>query len=449
MSHNYRPIEVRGRQPVDVIELPARIDPAQALEFTYYVKTEGDLVAVTRKIAEEETTGRWIGRGTPTDLFHLARAEAVHIEQYDRSDGVVTIQAPLANLDLEEADPYYELQMLSVGGPILEFVYYTEVAFLDFRLPSAFAKRFPGPQWGIEGSRRFVGLAPGEPLIGTIMKPCCGMSVEEVAEKAYQAALGGCVLMKDDEKMMNPAYCPLEAKVKAVAAKLEAAYQETGRRTIYCPHVPVRTDKLLDAARRVVDCGATGLMFNVIMGNNIGALQVVAEAHDLDVPLYAHCGGLAALTTGPRRIDARVIAKLVRLCGADYFQIGVMDQPECHVNSLDSSLLTMLAETFWERMPLTDGPPLALIDTVPVTAGGLSAANLGANLEAFQHPTHGLALAPLAGSNVLDHPHGPKAGALAMWQAHRAFRESGAKGREALVAWGRANRAAELLALFP
>jgi ribulose 1,5-bisphosphate carboxylase large subunit-like protein len=448
MSHDYAPIEVRGREPIEVVELPARIEPSEGLDFTYYVKTEGDLISVTRKIAEEETTGRWVGRGTPTDLFHQARAEAIRIERYDRNDGVVTIRAPLANLDPDEADPYYELQMLSVGGPILEFVDYTEVAFLDFRLPTAFARRFPGPRWGIDRSRRHVGLGPEDPLIGTIIKPCCGLSVQEVAEKAYQAALGGCVLMKDDEKMMNPRYCPLEPKIRAVSAALERAHQETGRRTIYCPHLPIRTDKLLDAARRAVDAGASGLMFNVIMGNNMSALQVLAEAQDLDVPLYAHCGGLAALTTGPRRIDARVLAKLVRLCGADYFQIGVMGQRDCHVNSLDPSLLSMLASTFWEPMAVTDGPPLEITDTVPVTAGGLGAANLGANLQAFRHPVHGFALAPLAGTNILDHPNGPTAGAIAMWQAKRAYQEAGAIGREALVAWGQAHDQKELLALF-
>jgi len=447
MPDDYSPPEVRGRQAVDVIELSGRLDPSEALEFTYYVKTEGDLEKVTRKIAEEETTGRWIGRSEPTPLFHAARAEAIRIVKYDRSDGVVTIRAPLANLD-PEADPFYELQMLSVGGPILEFVYYTEVAFLDFALPKAFLARFPGPKWGIHRTRRFVGLTDGDPLIGTIMKPCCGLTIEEVAEKAYQAALGGCVLLKDDEKMMNPAYCPLEPKVKAVAAALQRAYDETGRRMIYCPHMPVRTDKLLENARRVVALGATGVMFNIIMANNIGALQVLAEARDLDIPLYAHCGGLAALTTGPRRIDARVIAKLVRLCGADYFQIGVMGQRDCHVNSLDPSLLRMLVETFWDPMPTTDGGSIPIVDTVPVTAGGLGATNLGQNLAAFEHPEWGFAVAPLAGSNVLDHPQGPKAGALAMWQAARAYRESRITEPRALKAWGQATSSGELLALF-
>jgi ribulose 1,5-bisphosphate carboxylase large subunit-like protein len=217
---------------------------------------------------------------------------------------------------------------------------------------------------------------------------------------------------------------------------------------IYCPHLPVRTDKLLDTARRAVEWGATGVMFNVIMANNIGALQVLAEAKDLDVPLYAHCGGLAALTTGPRRIDAKVIAKLTRLCGADYFQIGVMGQRDCHVNSLDPSMLAMLADTFRDPIPTTDAGSVPVRDTVPVTAGGLGAANLGHNLAAFRHSDWGFALAPLAGSNILDHPQGPKAGAVAMWQAARAYREAQAVEPPDLRQWAGAAGAAELLALF-
>jgi ribulose-bisphosphate carboxylase large chain len=190
------------------------------------------------------------------------------------------------------------------------------------------------------------------------------------------------------------------------------------------------------------------VMFNVIVANNIGALQIIAEAKDLDVPLYAHCGGLAALTTGPRRIDARVIAKLTRLCGADYFQIGVMGQRDCHVNSLDPTLLRMLAATFWDPIRTTDAGALAMTDTVPVTAGGLGATNLGHNLESFEHREWGFAFAPLAGSSVLDHPQGPRAGAEAMWQAVEAYRDKRIMHPDALRAWSESTGRQELLALF-
>jgi len=438
-ENTYQPIEIRGRKLLDVHDFDTRHDPAESIRFTYYVKTEGDLKRVTAKIAEEETTGGWLGQGEPTDTFKLAQAEPVRIEQYGPGEGVVTIQAPLANLD-PEADPFYQVQMLSVGGPILEFVFYTDVAFLDFDLPPALLKRFPGPKFGIQRSREVIGLGPDEPLMGTIIKPCCGLTVQQAAEKIYEAALGGCVLMKDDEKMMNPAYCPLEPKVKAIAEKLARAAGVTGKRVIYCPHLPVRADRLLETARRVADWGATGIMFNVILAGNISAMQIVAES-DLDIPIYAHCGGLAALTTGPRRIDARVIAKLVRLCGGDYFQIGVMGQKGVHVNSLDESLLAMLAETLREPV---DG----IRDTVPVTAGGLGAKNLGLNLQAFHIDELGYALAPLAGSNVLGHPMGPRAGAVAMAQAADAYYAERITDPAALRAYADRTGSAELAALF-
>jgi ribulose 1,5-bisphosphate carboxylase large subunit-like protein len=449
MAANYEPIEVRGREAVEVTEVTGHIDPSEAIEFTYHVKTaEGDLARAAARIAEEETTGRWVGSGGPTPTFRAARAEAVRIEEYDRGDGIITVRAPLLNLDMEdEADPYYEIQMLSAGGPILEFVAFGEVALLDFRLPRRLLDRFPGPRWGIHRSRRFVGQAAGEPLIGTILRPCCGLSVEEVAAKAAQAALGGCVLIKDDEKMMNPSYCALEPRVKAVAARLAEVEERVGRKTIYCAHVPARADRLLDAARRAVDWGATGIMFNVILASNPSALRILAEAEGLDVPLYANLGGLAALTTGPRRIDARVIARMCRLCGADYVPIGVAGQGEGHVGSRDAALLKALAATLRDPIETTDAGPVEVRDAVPVTTGGLDAFNLGSNLAAFRHKDWGYAVAPLAGAGVLDHPLGPKAGAAALWQAAEAYTAAGLSGREALLAWAERIGEAELFAL--
>jgi 2,3-diketo-5-methylthiopentyl-1-phosphate enolase len=142
-------------------------------------------------------------------------------------------------------------------------------------------------------------------------------------------------------------------------------------------------------------------------------VEILAEDPDINVPVYVHSGGRSALSTGPRRIDDVVIAKLTRLCGGDYFQIGVMGQRNVHVASLDPGLLLRLDEVFKEPVP-------GIKDTVPVTAGGLGAANVGKNMEAF-----GSDLAPLAGSNVLDHPMGPKAGSIAMYQAVEAYTEEG------------------------
>jgi len=436
----YVPVELRGKQLVESREWPAEHDPAECFRFRYYVQTDRDIEAVTHRIALEETTGRWIGRfAAETDTYRKARAQAVRMERYGEDEAVIEVLSPLRNVDLD-ADPFYQLQMLSVGGPILEFAFYNRVAFLDFELPEAFTSLFPGPRFGVRRIREMVGAGEGMPLVGTIVKPCCGLTPAEVAVRIERAVRGGAAVIKDDEKMMNPPYCPLEEKVRAVAGALRRVADETGRRALYMPHLPFRTDRLKEMAQRAVEWGAGGVMFNATLAHSLGALQVLAGDADLDVPLYAHCGGLAALTTGPRRIDARVVAKLARLCGADFFQIGVFGVADCHVNSLDSSLLGMLAATFRD-------PWGGLNDTVPVTAGGLAARNVGRNLEAMQHGKLGYAVALLAGSNLLDHPDGPEAGARAMWQAVEAYLQEGITDAEDLAAHARRGGLAELRAL--
>ena len=404
----YVPVEIRDREPLEVIEMDSQHDPEDSILFTYYIKTQSDLVETAIKIAEEETTGRWIGGGAPTQVFNQARADVCRIEKYGDGEGVIHVLSPLGNLDMD-SDLFYQIAMLSVGGPILEFVYYESVAYLDFQLPKKALAKFPGPKFGVAGTRKLIGLDAGEPLMGTIIKPCCGLTPKEAAEKCYQAALGGAVLIKDDEKMMGPQYCPFEKKVRLVSEALRKAEQETGKKVVYAPHLTARPDRIKEMAMRAIEYGATGVMFNAILANNLGTVEILAEDPEVNVPIYVHSGGRSALSTGPRRIDDVVTAKLTRLCGGDYFQIGVMGQLNVHVASRDPGLLLRLDEVFKEPL---DG----IKDTVPVTAGGLGAANLGKNIAAF-----GPDFAPLAGSNVLDHPMGPKSGSIAMYQAAEAY----------------------------
>lgn len=431
----YVPVEIRGREPLEVIELDSQHDPESSILFIYYIKTQADLVKTAKTIAEEETTGRWIGGGKPTEIFNSARADVCRIDKYGEGEGVIYVRSPLGNLDMD-SDLFYQISMLSVGGPILEFVYYQRVAFLDFQLPEKVLEKFPGPKFGIHGTREFIGLAKDEPVIGTIIKPCCGLTPEESAEKCYQAALGGAVLIKDDEKMMGPQYCPFEKKVRLISEVLRKAEVETGKRVIYAPHLTARPDRIKDMAIKAIEYGATGVMFNAILANNLGTVEILAEDSDINVPVYVHSGGRSALSTGPRRIDDVVIAKLTRLCGGDYFQIGVMGQFNVHVASLDPGLLLRLDEVFKE-------PLSGIRDTVPVTAGGLGASNLGKNIAAF-----GPDVALLAGSNLLDHPMGPKAGAIAIYQTLEAYKEEKITEPDALKEYAKKKGYKEMQAIL-
>lgn len=439
----YVPKEIRGKEVREILELGSKHNPRDSIDLKYYVRSSQgkNIKDVAKDIAKDETTGSWIGQGNPTQLFEASQADVERMEVYNDNEAVMTIRTPLSNMDLS-GDIYYQLLMLAVGGPVLEFQYYEDVAWIDFKLPERLLTKFPGPKFGITGLRRLAGLGRKDPIIGTIVKPCCGLTADEVAEKCYQAALGGVSFIKDDEKMLGPNYCSFEERIRKVSAALEKAEKESGNKVIYAPHIAARADKLKEVSEKAIEYGATALMFNVIMGHNSEALQLLAEDREINVPLYAHSGGRAALSTGNRRIDDLVISKLIRFCGADFFQHGVFGaKAGGHIASLDPSLLEGHANVMRKEEN-------GIKDTIPVTAGGLGVNNIGANLAAHYTPNLGYAVALLAGSNILKHPQGPTAGVIAIKQAVDSYYKEGITNPEALKKYAYERNLKELLAVM-
>lgn len=404
MEKIYIPKELRNKELKEIIEVGSQHSKDESIELVFYIKTDKDIVETSKKLAIDETTGKWIGNEKPSELFKKCVADVDKIFVYDRGEGIVFIRTPLINLS-EEADPLYQILMLAVGGPVLEFVYYSKVALLDINLPEKILKKFPGPLFGIDGIRKLTDTEFPFPVIGTIIKPCAGLTEKEVAEKCYLAVKGGVKFIKDDEKMLGPSYCLPEKKIKLVNQAIKKAYEETGNKCIYAPHLVERADKIKDTAKRYIEWGATGLMLNVVLGHNFEVLKILREDPDINVPLYAHSGGRSALSTGERRIEDRVIGKLIRLCGGDFFQHGVFGVSDTHIASLDENLLTELICVMREETG-------DVKDTIPVAAGGLRIENLELNLKKHFDKKYGYHVALLAGSYLLGHPEGPFKGAL-------------------------------------
>ena len=68
--------------------------------------------------------------------------------------------------------------------------------------------------------------APEKVLVGAIVKPSLGLSPAEVATTAEQLAAGGADLIKDDELLGDPPWCPLDERVSAVRCRV------AGRRSL-------------------------------------------------------------------------------------------------------------------------------------------------------------------------------------------------------------------------
>lgn len=215
---------------------------------------------------------------------------------------------------------------------------------------------------------------------------------------------GGIKFIKDDEKMLSPSYCDEKKKIKLISSALKKAYEETGNKCIYAPHLVERIDKIKDTAKRYIEYGATALMVNAVLGHNFEVLKILRDDEDIKVPLYAHSGGRSAFSTGKRRIDETVIVKLIRLCGGDFLQHGVFGVSDTHIASLDEKLLSHLVFVMRDNLN-------GIKDMVPVAAGGLRIENLELNLKKHYDERFGYGVALLAGSYLLGHPEGPYYGA--------------------------------------
>ena len=156
--------------------------------------------------------------------------------------------------------------------------------------------------------------APDEVLVGAIVKPSLGLAPAEVAAVAAALAAGGADLIKDDELLGDPAWCPLEERVRADSAVLPEG-------VLYAANVTGPVESLLQRARRAVELGAGGVMVNAF-AQGLDSLRALRAA-ELGVPIFAHRVGAALWARGPALgVAPGVIAELTRLCGADFVQVG-------------------------------------------------------------------------------------------------------------------------------
>jgi ribulose-bisphosphate carboxylase large chain len=199
-----------------------------------------------------------------------------------------------------------------LAGEWADSAAFARCRLVDLELPTGL---LPGPAFA----------APEEVLVGAIVKPSLGLSPREVASTAAALAAGGADLIKDDELLGNPGWCPLDDRVEAVAAVLPDGVR-------YAANVTGSVESLLQRAHHVVELGAGAVMVNAF-AQGLDSLRALRAA-ELGVPIFAHRVG-AALWARERRfgVAAAVIAEITRRCGADYVQVGsftgsVYDTPE-------------------------------------------------------------------------------------------------------------------------
>jgi 2,3-diketo-5-methylthiopentyl-1-phosphate enolase len=152
-----------------------------------------------------------------------------------------------------------------------------------------------------------------------MIKPNIGWTPEEGAQLFYNAAVGGCDVIKDDELLIADGdQAPLEKRVKLFMEMEKKAFEETGEHTLYTVNITDRPDRIKDNAKRALDYGANALMINFYTAG-LDVARSIAEDPDINVPIMAHVDFLGAYVSSPDYgLSAELFAgKLSRMCGAD------------------------------------------------------------------------------------------------------------------------------------
>ena len=321
---------------------------------------------------------------------------AGHLSVVKRS-GLVRIAFGLDNFG-----PSLPNLLAAVAGNLFELRQLAGIRLLDLDLPAPFAERYPGPQYGVRGTRELLDRPEGV-LLGTIVKPSIGLPPEELRLVVRELAAAGIDFIKDDELMGNPPHSPLADRVAVVTEELDKVAARTGRRPMYAFNITDDLDRMAANHDLVQAAGGTCVMVCV---NLVGFTALAWLRERCALPIHGHRAMTGVYTRAPQLgIDYVAWSKLARLAGADHL----------HTNGLSNKFYETDEEVL-RSITAVRTPLLGGYETLPVLSSGQTP---GLAPETYRR-TNTTDLLVLAGGGIHGHPSGPAAGVTAMRAAWSA-----------------------------
>lgn len=182
-------------------------------------------------------------------------------------------------------------------------------------LPAKLLNQFKGPRFGVEGLRKLLGVEK-RPLLFTALKPM-GLTSKELAKLAYQFALGGIDIIKDDHGLSNQTFSPFEERVELCAEAVHKANKETGNHAIYVANITASAGEVRKRAEFAKMAGAEGVLISPGL-TGWDMMREVAEDEAIALPVICHPAFLGSFVMGEGGISHHALfGQMVRLAGAD------------------------------------------------------------------------------------------------------------------------------------
>lgn len=395
--------------------------PDERVLATYWIETPWPLQTAVEVMAGEQSCGTFIR--VPGETEELRERYGGRIERITEVGAVDQPSLPgcrppkssgrpkyrqaevVLSFPLENMGPSLPNLQATVAGNLFELSQFSGLKLIDLDLPPAFGKAYMGPQFGVDGTRRFAGVQ-GRPLIGTIVKPSVGLAPEETAALVARLAEAGLDFVKDDELMANPPHSPLADRVRAVMRVIDAHAQRTGKKLMYAFNVTGEIDEMLRHHDMVLEAGGTCVMVSL---NSVGLPALARLRRHSKLPIHGHRNGWGMLSRCPALGISFIAAqKMWRLAGADHL----------HTNGIRNKFFEEDASVVASARACL-APGLAGERVMPVLASGQWA---GQAPDTYRR-VGSADLLYLCGGGILAHPAGPAAGVASVRQGWEAALE--------------------------
>lgn len=175
---------------------------------------------------------------------------------------------------------------------------------------------FKGPRFGVNGIRDILHVK-NRPVICTALKPQ-GLSPGDLAELAYQFALGGIDIIKDDHGIANQNYSYFSDRIGIITQAIERANRVTGGNSIYAPNITASFGDIMNRTRLAKEYGAGALL---VAPGLVGfdTMRTIADDENISLPVIAHPALLGSYCINKESGISHymLFGQMARLAGAD------------------------------------------------------------------------------------------------------------------------------------
>lgn len=371
------------------------------IEAVYHLETADDPEKTAALIAGEQSSGTFVAIPGEDEALKARAAARYEITAIDQASKPETKRYELKlSWPLENLGPSLPNLMATIAGNLYELKPVRSLRLIDMSLPPVFAQAYPGPAFGIAGTRALTGVLR-EPLVGTIIKPSVGLSPQDTANIVAQLCEAGVDFIKDDELQADGPACPFDERAALSMAVINRHAERSGKKVMYAFNLTGELDEMKRRHDLVQQLGGTAVMLSL---NSVGMAGFNAFRRHAQLPIHAHRNGWGYLQGG---WSYTAWQKLWRLAGVDHMHVnGIANKFQEDDDSVIASARACMTPMFVDK-PCT---------IMPVFSSGQTVRQAAPTWERLQSTD----LIFLAGGGLFAHPGGIAAGVSALrlsWSA--------------------------------